>query len=144
MTAVNDAMLRPVQKKPVEVSMMARRLTVAVIVGATLALPIGAQAHSAYDGSWSVAVYGQSGSCQGGAYQFPVQIVNGNIHYVGGDASVSGRVSSSGAVAVRMATSDRSAIGAGRLSRSYGSGTFRGRSSSGLCSGTWTGQRTSP
>jgi hypothetical protein len=124
--------------------MMARRLTVAVIVGATLALPIGAQARSAYDGSWSVAVYGQSGSCQGGSYQFPVQILNGNIHYVGSDASISGRVSSSGAVAVRIATGDRSAIGAGRLSRSHGSGIFRGQSSCGLSAGTWIGQRTSP
>jgi hypothetical protein len=131
-------------KITVEVSMMVRGLAVGVIVAAALALPIGAQARSIYDGSWSVAVYGQSGSCQGGSYQFPVQIVSGNIRYVGGDASVSGRVSSSGAVAVRMATNDRSAIGSGRLSRSYGAGTFRGRSSSGLCSGTWTRQRTSP
>ena len=124
--------------------MITRILTVAMIAGAASGLTIGAQARSVYDGGWSVAVYGQSGSCQGGSYQFPVQIVNGNIHYVGGDASVSGRVSSSGSVAVRIATSDRNAVGAGRLSRSYGSGTFRGRSASGLCAGTWTGQRTSP
>jgi hypothetical protein len=131
-------------KDPKEVSMMVRRLAIGVIAAAASGLPIGARARSVYDGNWSVAVYGQSGSCQGGSYQFPVQIVNGNIHHVGGDASVSGRVSSSGAVAVRIATSERSAIGAGRLSRSYGSGTFRGRSSAGLCSGTWTGQRTNP
>jgi hypothetical protein len=88
--------------------------------------------------------YAQSGSCQGGLYQFSVQIVNGNIRYVGGDASVGGRVSSNGAVAVRISTGDRDAIGSGRLLRDTGSGTYRRRSSSGLCAGTWTGQRTSP
>ena len=66
-------------KITMEVSMMVRRLAIGVIAAATSVLPIGAQARSAYDGSWSVAVYGQSGSCQGGSYQFPVQIVNGNI-----------------------------------------------------------------
>jgi hypothetical protein len=125
-------------------NMVARRFAVVVVVGAALGLSNGAHARSAYDGSWNVAVYGQSGSCQGGVYQFSVQIVNGSISYVGGDASVSGRVSSSGAVSVSIVTSDRSAIGSGRLSRHNGSGTYRGRSSTGLCAGTWTGQRTSP
>src|ERR1700747_1508089 len=94
-------------KDPREVSMLVRRLAIGVIAAAASGLSIGAQARSAYDGSWSVAVYGQGGNCQGGSYQFPVQIVNGNIHYVGGDASVSGRVNSSGAVAIRIARSER-------------------------------------
>jgi hypothetical protein len=124
--------------------MVARRFAVVVITGAVLGLSSGAHARSAYDGSWNVAIYGQSGSCQGGLYQFSVQIVNGSIRYVGGDASVSGRVSSSGAVSVSIVTGDRSATGSGRLSANNGSGTYRGQSSSGLCAGTWTGQRTGP
>jgi hypothetical protein len=126
-----------------EISMIARKLAFVVILGTTSLCWSDAQAHSPYDGSWSVAVYGQSGTCQGGSYQLSLQIVNGNIHYLGGDASVSGRVSSGGAVAVRIETADRSAVGSGRLSRNYGSGTYRGQTQSGACAGTWTGQRTS-
>jgi hypothetical protein len=123
--------------------MIGRRLAIAVALLAASGLWVSAQARSAYDGSWSVAVYGQRGNCQGGVYQFSVQIVNGFVRYVGGNVSVSGRVSSNGVVAVRILTSDRSAVGSGRLSRSYGSGTYREQSSAGLCIGTWTGQRTS-
>jgi hypothetical protein len=126
-----------------EISMIARKLAVVVIIGTTSLCWSGATARSPYDGSWSIAVYGQSGTCQGGSYQLSVQIVNGNIHYVGDDASVSGRVSSGGAVAVRISTGDRSAVGSGRLSGNHGSGTYRGQSSSGACAGTWTGQHTS-
>ena len=125
-----------------EISMIARKLAVFVVLGTTSLCWSGAQARSPYDGSWNVAVYGQAGACQGGFYQLSVQIVNGNILYVGGDASVSGRVSSSGAVAVGISTADSRAVGSGRLSRNSGSGTYRGQSSSGACAGTWTGQRT--
>ena len=123
--------------------MIARKLAAFVILGATSLCWSGAQARSPYDGSWNVAVYGQAGACQGGFYQLSVQIVNGNILYVGGDASVSGRVGSGGAVAVRILTGDSNAVGSGRLSRNSGSGTYRAQSSSGECAGTWTGQRTS-
>jgi hypothetical protein len=124
--------------------MVARKLLVDVIImGAASTLWIGAQARSPYDGSWSVAVYGQRGSCQGGVYQLSLQIVNGYIRDVGGDANVSGRVTSGGAVTVRILTGNRSIVGSGRLARSYGSGTYRVQSSSGLCVGTWTSQRTS-
>jgi hypothetical protein len=133
-----------VQKVPVEMNMVARRFAVVVIMGAGLGLSSGAHGRSAYDGSWNVAVYGQSGSCQGGLFQFSVQIMNGSIRYVGSDANVSGRVSSGGAVSVSIVTGDSSAMGSGRLSGNNGSGTYRGQSSTGLCTGTWTGQRTSP
>jgi hypothetical protein len=123
--------------------MIVRKLAVVVIIGTTSLCWSGAKARSPYDGGWSVAVYGQSGTCQGSSYQLSVQIANGNIHYVGGDASVSGRVGSGGAVAVRISTGDRSAVGSGRLSGNHGSGTYRGQSSSGACAGTSTGQRTS-
>ena len=122
--------------------MIARRLAaVALVAACVLALGERVQARSAFDGYWSVAVYGRTGSCAGGTYQYNVQIINGIVRYLGGDAQISGRVSPSGAVYVRVVSGDRSAAGAGRLSRSSGGGSFHGRSSSGACSGTWSAQR---
>jgi hypothetical protein len=124
--------------------MIACRLAIVAIIGAASVLGFGnrAQARSAYDGYWSVVISGQSGGCQGGSYQYALQIVNGIIRYSGGDARVTGRVNPKGAVYVRVSTSDRSALGSGRLSRNFGSGAFRGQSSSGMCAGTWSAQRT--
>lgn len=123
--------------------MIACRLAAIAIVGVSvLAGADRAQARSPYDGSWNVVVSGRSGDCQGGTYSYALQIVNGIVHYSGGDARITGRVSSNGAVYVRVSSSDRSAVGSGRLSRNTGAGTFRGRSSSGVCAGSWSGQRT--
>jgi hypothetical protein len=123
--------------------MIAYRLaTIAMGAACVLAFADHAQARSAYDGSWNVVVSGQSGTCQGGSYQYALQIVNGIVHYSGGDARISGRVNAAGAVFVRVMSGDRSAVGAGRLSRNAGGGTFRGHSPSGACAGTWSGQRT--
>jgi hypothetical protein len=107
-----------------EISMIACRLATIAIVGAVSVL-VGAdraQARSPYDGSWSVVVSGQSGSCQGGSYSYALQIVNGIVHYSGGDARITGRVSRKGAVYVRVSSSDRSAVGSGRLARNSGAG----------------------
>jgi hypothetical protein len=123
--------------------MIAYRLaTIAMGAACVLAFADSAQARSAYDGNWSVVVSGRSGACQGGTYQYALQIVNGVVRYSGSDARISGRVSPNGAVYVRVSSSDSSAVGSGRLSRNVGGGTFRGQSSSGMCAGTWSGQRT--
>jgi hypothetical protein len=124
--------------------MTACRLAIIAIVGivSLFASENRAQARSASDGQWSVFISGQSGSCQGGSYQYQLQIVNGVVYYGGSDARITGRVNSRGAVYVRVWTSDRSAVGSGRLSNSVGGGTFRGQSPSGLCAGTWSARRT--
>ena len=124
--------------------MTACRLAIVAIMGvaSVLALESRAQARSPSDGRWNVFISGQSGSCQGGSYQYELQIVNGIIYYPGSDARITGRVNSSGAVYVRVYTSDRSAVGSGRLSRGVGGGTFRGQAPSGLCAGTWSARRT--
>jgi hypothetical protein len=106
------------------------------------ALETRAQARSPSDGRWSVFISGQSGSCQGGSYQYELQIVNGIVYYAGSDARITGRVNAKGAVYVRVWTSDRSAVGSGRLSHNVGGGTFRGQAPSGLCAGTWSARRT--
>jgi hypothetical protein len=123
--------------------MVACRLaTIAMGAACVLAFADLAQARSAYDGNWNVVVSGRSGACQGGTYQYALQIVNGVVRYSGGDAQISGRVSGNGAVYVRVSSSGSSAVGSGRLGRGSGGGTFRGQSSSGACAGTWSGQRT--
>ena len=127
-----------------EIRMIACRLAIVAIMGAASVLAVGNRAHarSASDGNWSVVISGQSGACQGGSYQYALQIVNGIVRSPGSDARITGRVSPKGSVYVRVSTSDRTAVGSGRLSRNVGSGTFRGQSSSGLCAGTWRAQRT--
>jgi len=123
--------------------MVACRLaTIAMGAACVLAFADLAQARSPYDGNWNVVVSGRSGACQGGTYQYVLQIVNGVVRYSGSDARISGRVSAGGAVYVRVSSSDSSAVGSGRLARGIGGGTFRGQSSSGTCAGTWSGQRT--
>jgi hypothetical protein len=124
--------------------MTACRLAIVAIMGmaSVLALENRAQARSPSDGHWSVFISGQSGSCQGGSYQYALQIVNGIIYYPGSDARITGRVNSRGAVYVRVWTSDRSAVGSGRLSGGVGGGTFRGQAPSGMCAGSWSARRT--
>jgi hypothetical protein len=123
--------------------MVALRLA-AIAAGAAcvLAFADGAQARSAYDGSWTVSVAGRSGACAGGNYSYNVQIVNGSVRYNGGDAQISGRVSGGGGVVVRVVSGSSSATGSGRLRGNSGGGTFRGYSQQGACAGTWSSQRT--
>jgi len=122
--------------------MLALRLTtIAVGAACVLAFADGALARGPYDGSWSVSVQGRSGSCAGANTSYNLQIINGVVHYYGGDARVSGRVSRGGGVVVHVVSGDRSAVGSGRLRGSSGSGTFRGRAQGGPCAGTWYGQR---
>jgi hypothetical protein len=122
--------------------MVARKLALAVaVLPFALAALDRAQASTIYDGSWNVTVNGQTSDCQG-SYSYAVSISNGNIGYRGGDASLSGHVSSGGAVQVHVVSGGRSASGSGRLSRNFGSGRFSGRSSTGVCAGSWVAQRT--
>ena len=124
--------------------MIACKLATFVIMAAACVVAVGhdAQARSEFDGLWSVTVSGQNGACQGGSYQYAIQIVDGIIRYPGSDARITGRVSPKGAVYVRVSASDQNAMGSGRLSRDIGSGSFRGQSSSSFCAGIWRAQRT--
>jgi hypothetical protein len=97
----------------------------------------GAVAPAAFNGSWSVAINTQSGSCEP-HYRFAVQIVNGNVVYEGRPA---GRVSPNGAVRVNVSSGGQQAAGQGRLSRNYGTGVWRGLGSAGNCTGTWQAGR---
>jgi len=89
-----------------------------------------------FDGSWSVSIYTTNGPC--GTYRVAARIAGGRV-YGGGDYSVSGHVSSNGAISVSVSNSQGTATGYGRLSGSHGGG--RWRTSGGECSGSWSASR---
>jgi hypothetical protein len=113
----------------------------AALLIATVPASAPASARSNFDGTWSVLIVTQKGSCDR-AYRYPVKIDNGSVGYAG-DASftVSGKVGDNGAVTVKVARGKQSANGQGRLSSTDGSGMWI--ASSGDCSGTWTAERRS-
>jgi hypothetical protein len=92
---------------------------------------------SAYDGTWSVAIYTLRGDC--GSVRVAVRIVGGRVYSQDQSYQASGGVGANGVVRVGVAGFGRSASGSGRLSRNSGAG--RWRSSRGECSGTWSASR---
>jgi hypothetical protein len=92
---------------------------------------------SAYDGTWSVAIYTLRGNC--GSVRAAVQIVGGRVYSADQSYQAGGGVSANGMVRVSVAGFGRSASGSGRLSHSSGAG--RWWSSRGECSGTWSASR---
>jgi hypothetical protein len=100
-----------------------------------------ASARSNFDGTWSVLIVTQKGTCDR-AYRYPVRIANGSVGYAGDSSfTVSGKVGDNGAVTVKVARGSQSANGQGRLSATDGSGMWT--AGSGDCSGTWTAERRS-
>ena len=92
---------------------------------------------SAYDGTWSVAIYTQRGAC--GSVRAAVRIVGGRVYSEDQNYRASGGVGANGVVRVAVSGFGRSAAGSGRLSRNSGSGSWR--SSRGECSGSWSASR---
>src|ERR1041384_2178416 len=92
----------------------------------------------AYDGNWSVLIVTNIGPGARGS-RYGLSIRGGRVFYEGSLAvNVDGQVSGNGTVRVRVSAGSQGATGVGRLSRDYGSGSWRGIGSSGSCSGTWT------
>jgi hypothetical protein len=121
------------------ISQLVRTTILAVVCAA--AVVSTATARTAFDGSWSVLIVTERGTCDR-AYRYGVQIVDGNVRYDGGGPiNLSGRVTPNGAVQVTVSSSGSRADGAGRLSRNAGRGNWRGRSGSEACSGYWEAER---
>jgi len=100
-----------------------------------------ANAHTSYDGNWSVLIITQSGPC-GPSYRYGVEINNGSVFYAGGGpVNLQGRVARNGAVHVTLSAGDQRASGSGRLSRYQGGGYWRGAGSTGACAGRWVAER---
>ena len=109
------------------------------VLAATVPASAPASARSNFDGTWSVLIVTQKGSCDR-AYRYPVKIDNGSVGYAGDSSfTVSGKVGENGAVTVKVARGNQSANGQGRLSATDGSGMWI--AGSGDCSGTWTAER---
>jgi len=91
----------------------------------------------AYDGTWSVLVVTEKGTCDV-AYRYPIRIANGTLVNAGDAAfTVSGKVAQTGAITVTVSAGGKSATGFGRLAGTIGTGSWSG----GACSGSWTAER---
>jgi hypothetical protein len=112
-------------------------LTLAVLAATPALAP--AQAKTNFDGSWSVVIITEKGSCDR-SYRYPVKINDGTVGYAG-EASfdVSGKVGPNGKVTVSVSRGDRKASGSGQLTATSGGGSWTG----GECSGTWQAERRS-
>jgi hypothetical protein len=99
-----------------------------------------ALARTPYDGSWSVLIVTDSGSCDR-AYRYALRIADGRVYYSDPSFDVSGRVDARGHVFVRVSAGGQYASGSGQLSANYGDGRWSGRSSTSQCSGHWQAER---
>jgi hypothetical protein len=96
---------------------------------------------SAFNGTWSVLIMTDKGSCDR-AYRYPVRVTNGRVSYAGqADFDVNGSVHPNGAVNVTVTKGSQRANGSGRLRDGSGSGRWRGGSGPEACSGTWTAEK---
>jgi hypothetical protein len=98
-------------------------------------------AQTSFDGSWSVLIVTDYGSCDR-AYRYGVQISNGRVSYQGGSGvDIFGQVSPRGQVSVQVRQGDQQATGTGRLSEASGGGRWSGASSNQRCGGHWVAER---
>ncbi|MBI5112349.1 hypothetical protein [Rhodoplanes serenus] len=113
----------------------------AALLALTAISATAASARTPYDGAWSVLIITDRGTCDR-AYRYSVQIVDGIVRYAGEmGLDFRGRVGRGGAISVSVASGGSRADGRGRLSQSYGGGTWQGQGSTGACSGRWTAER---
>src|SRR5215475_3069617 len=118
-----------------------RAVTLATLFAVTMFAAGTSALAASFDGPWSVLVVTRSGPCDQ-AYRYGVTIARGVVYYAGGGpVSLTGRVSPSGAVTVRVSSGPQYALGSGHLSRSSGRGSWRGQGPSGACSGVWSATR---
>ena len=91
-----------------------------------------------FDGSWTVSIMTQSGSCDR-AYNFAVSVVDGRLD--GANGALLGTVNGKGGVSVLMGGGDRRGTASGRLAGNSGSGRWSGNATGASCSGHWTARR---
>jgi len=124
-------------------SIIAASLVAAVLGASILALPWSvpaAFARGPYDGTWSVLIVTDSGTCDRG-YRYALRIADGKISYDDPSFDVSGHVDARGKVSVGVRYGQQYANGSGQLSGDYGDGRWSGRSPTSQCSGHWEAQR---
>ncbi len=124
--------------------MFGRLVTAAVATGALLAAMPGiersAAARTPYDGTWSVSIITDAGTCDRG-YRYAVHIVDGRVTYDDPNFDIAGQVNARGQVTVSIRAGQNQAFGSGRLSGDYGEGSWSGSSPTARCSGHWEAER---
>ena len=108
---------------------------VALVALALVATPAAASSEP-FDGSWSVKIVTQKGTCDSGA-TVPIRVTNGSIASDLSVVKVSGQVAANGNLSVNVGHGLEHANGVGRLTETAGSGTWKG----GMCSGIWTASK---
>ena len=93
----------------------------------------------AYDGVWNVVFATQAGNCSA-TNSAPFAVSGRRVSSAGG-GKVTGGVSRSGAVSVRISVGLSVASGSGRLVGNAGAGRWSGVISGDRCSGTWQATR---
>ena len=97
------------------ISAIAPAFAALAMLAATLPVSAPASARTNFDGTWSVLIVTQKGTCDR-AYRYPVKIDNGSVGYAGDSSfTVSGKVGENGTVTVKVARGGQSANGQGRL-----------------------------
>lgn len=106
------------------------------------ALPRGALGPDRYDGTWSIEIITDAGSCDR-AYRYPVRIEHGVARLIGTAFTIQGRVDGDGMVRGSISNGTATANVRGRLDRDgFGAGTWV--SSGALdCRGHWNAERRS-
>ena len=110
----------------------------AALALAAVLVPGKARAAMPFDGSWSVSIVTQSGSCDR-TLSLPVSIVDGRLD--GANGAMLGTVNAKGGVSVMMGGGDRRGTASGRLVGNSGSGRWSGSATGASCSGSWTARR---
>jgi hypothetical protein len=93
-----------------------------------------------FDGTWSVSIITDSGECDRG-YRYALHISGGRVTYDNPSFDISGQVNPRGQIRVVVRAGSQEAVGTGRLSRDYGTGTWSGQSPTSHCSGHWEAER---
>ena len=110
-------------------------------VAASVSSDANAQKANSFDGPWSVNISVSRGDCSSNSL-YGVVIRGGHVYYAGGaNVAVSGNVSASGALSVRVSSGGQSASGSGKLRGNSGGGSWSGRGNNGACSGSWSASR---
>src|ERR1700752_4652834 len=93
-------------------------IATSIVAGALTAAP--AAATPSFDGSWSVVIVTDKGTCDR-SYRYPVRISKGEVLNDGPSlVNVSGKVANNGAVKVLVSAGDKSAMGVGKLGAAKG------------------------
>jgi hypothetical protein len=124
---------------------MTRLIAALLILAGTipaLALSRGVPVPDRYDGTWSVEIITEAGTCDR-AYRYPVRIEHGQARFIGTAFTVQGSVAGNGAVRGSISNGTATANVRGRLGLDgFGAGTWVA-SGALECRGHWNAERRS-